>query len=519
MDEASLQQLRGPIRFIHEHIDMTQQVVPNYKSIIDLAKRQLPKPQISVNDSYHTCRASLGYSFAAGTTDGPGAFDFQQGDTASSRYWNMVRDFLRRPSEEQKECHHPKPILLSTGEMDFPYMWHPKIVPTQIMMIGQLAIVGLPGEFTTMAGRRVRNVVLDTLKNSAPLDKSIQHDDEILTALEEEEADDSDDTLPGAGHIGATDDGNDDETVAKSLAQPNVRKKELKRTKRAYSMANEIKVVLSGLSNIYTSYITTVEEYEMQRYEGASTLYGPHTLQAYINQFKKLATYLVNESPLPMDNQLQPPDLTRSLFTLKAGIIFDGAQHGRSFGSVLQDVNTTKIYNCQDTVSVSFVAGSPRNDLRLEDSYLYVDKYSANGTWVTIATDASWETKFIWERTNTLLGESRVTIVWEIPHSCQTGIYRMRHYGSHKNLLQNISPYSGISSYFKVLNDDISKDQTRIHQLEGLYKTAVESKNELLNQKRFADENPQKSSPEQDNRTKKSLLYYPFNLLSSLFGS
>lgn len=27
-----------------------------------------------------TCPASMGFSFAAGTTDGPGAFDFQQGD-------------------------------------------------------------------------------------------------------------------------------------------------------------------------------------------------------------------------------------------------------------------------------------------------------------------------------------------------------------------------------------------------------------------------------------------------------
>ena len=26
-----------------------------------------------------TCKPALGYSFAAGTTDGPGAFDFKQG--------------------------------------------------------------------------------------------------------------------------------------------------------------------------------------------------------------------------------------------------------------------------------------------------------------------------------------------------------------------------------------------------------------------------------------------------------
>jgi hypothetical protein len=28
-----------------------------------------------------TCLAAMGFTFSAGTTDGPGAFDFKQGDT------------------------------------------------------------------------------------------------------------------------------------------------------------------------------------------------------------------------------------------------------------------------------------------------------------------------------------------------------------------------------------------------------------------------------------------------------
>ena len=50
----------------------------------------------------------------------------------------------------------------------------------------------------------------------------------------------------------------------------------------------EYKVVLAGLSNIYTHYITTFEEYQLQRYEAASTIYGPHTLRAYIEEFDNL---------------------------------------------------------------------------------------------------------------------------------------------------------------------------------------------------------------------------------------
>ena len=41
-------------------------------------------------------------------------------------------------------------------------------------------------------------------------------------------------------------------------------------------------VVIAGLANTYSSYVATFEEYGVQRYEGASTIFGPHTLDAYI---------------------------------------------------------------------------------------------------------------------------------------------------------------------------------------------------------------------------------------------
>ena len=44
----------------------------------------------------------------------------------------------------------------------------------------------------------------------------------------------------------------------------------------------DVRVVIAGLTNTYSSYVTTIEEYSIQRYEGASTIFGPHTLDAYI---------------------------------------------------------------------------------------------------------------------------------------------------------------------------------------------------------------------------------------------
>ena len=47
--------------------------------------------------------------------------------------------------------------------------------------------------------------------------------------------------------------------------------------------------VVAGHSNGYAGYITTPEEYAHQRYEGASTLFGPHTLGAYLSALDDLA--------------------------------------------------------------------------------------------------------------------------------------------------------------------------------------------------------------------------------------
>jgi hypothetical protein len=47
-------------------------------------------------------------------------------------------------------------------------------------------------------------------------------------------------------------------------------------------------LVVNGCANAYTSYVTTREEYRLQRYEGASTHFGPHTLGAYQTLFRAL---------------------------------------------------------------------------------------------------------------------------------------------------------------------------------------------------------------------------------------
>lgn len=43
--------------------------------------------ELNGNKKVKTCPAAVGPGFAAGTTDGPGLFGFQQGDTKVSTFW------------------------------------------------------------------------------------------------------------------------------------------------------------------------------------------------------------------------------------------------------------------------------------------------------------------------------------------------------------------------------------------------------------------------------------------------
>lgn len=147
----------------------------------------------------HGCETAMGYSFAAGTTDGPGSFAFEQGTTTPNPLWNTVRNLLAVPTQEDIKCHGAKPILLATGrvsffernprwqislewcmsstealeifQMNLPYEWQPRTVSTQVALIGNVVIAGVPGEFTTMSGRRLREAI-KTVMNDASDDET-----------------------------------------------------------------------------------------------------------------------------------------------------------------------------------------------------------------------------------------------------------------------------------------------------------------------------------------------------------
>jgi hypothetical protein len=67
--------------------------------------------------------------------------------------------------DEMKKGHHPKPIVFAQGLAE-PFPLSPEILPIQIIRIGNLAVLGIPAEFTTMAGRRLKETIQGILKDS-----------------------------------------------------------------------------------------------------------------------------------------------------------------------------------------------------------------------------------------------------------------------------------------------------------------------------------------------------------------
>jgi neutral ceramidase len=119
---------------LEENVNQGDYLISNVAfrhSFVDMSNRNVT---LENGDVVRTCPAALGYGFAAGTTDGPGEFDFRQGQNTSNPFWNLIGGFLSPPSGEQKLCQHPKPILLNTGKVSLPYSWVSMLVAAHVLL-------------------------------------------------------------------------------------------------------------------------------------------------------------------------------------------------------------------------------------------------------------------------------------------------------------------------------------------------------------------------------------------------
>lgn len=62
-------------------------------------------------------------------------------------------------------------------------------------------------------------------------------------------------------------------------------------------------LILAGLSNVYSTHVANLEEYQLQRYENAITTFGPNTRILYLNRYELLAQAFVFFDSAPFGRQ------------------------------------------------------------------------------------------------------------------------------------------------------------------------------------------------------------------------
>jgi neutral ceramidase len=330
------------------------------------------RPQFGQGQERQTCNAALGYAFAAGTEDGRGLEDVDEGTVETNPLLNLITQVITPPTQADIACHAPKPIILQQSAFK-PYPWSPEVLPASILRIGQFALLAVPGEFTVMSGRRLRETVRGVLGN-----------DQLL--------------------------------------------------------------VVAGLSNAYSGYVTTAEEYDKQHYEGGSTHFGRWTLAAYQQVFHDLAVALRDQQAVI--STLVPRDLRNDQSNFVTGVVYDNPPLGKRFGQLISDANAQ--YRIGDTAQAAFWTGHPRNNLRTEGTFLEVQR-KVNGAWQVVARDNDWSTQYHWLRKDGFWGTSQATLRWTIPAGTPPGEYRLVHYGDSKApVTGKISAFSGASRSFTV---------------------------------------------------------------------
>ncbi|CAO1628197.1 unnamed protein product [Sympodiomycopsis kandeliae] len=346
-----------------------------------------------------TCPAALGYGFAGGTTDGPGPSLFQQGtndtDTdGKNPLIGIVKNLYRAPSKAQKACQAPKEILLDIGEQNTPYAWGPG-GPSGIIETQILRV----GDFFILA---------------MPTEMT---------------------TMAG---------------------------RRLKASVRSALMENGIsstaRVVIGAIANTYTHYTATKEEYQTQRYEGSSTLFGPNQLEAYQYIYSQVLVPALREDTLGSEirsslagkSKLAKNTLPKALRFQKP-VVYDTSPLLKSFGDITQQPQQT--YSSGQNMTMKYISSNPRNNLLLQSSYFTIEYSSDNSTWHAYRTDAHPWTTLRWTQTNVVTGTSEIEIGWDLAKESEVkdGYYRVRTRGHSKTpVTGSIKEWYGQSQVFEI---------------------------------------------------------------------
>lgn len=369
-------------------------------------KLNVPMGNFTFNNGSHdltTCPAALGYGFAGGTTDGPGPSLFRQGTNDTDKggknpLIGIVKNLYRKPSKAQKACHAPKEILLDISHQNTPYSWAPG-GPTGVIETQILRV----GDFFILA---------------VPTEMTTMSGRRLKAAVRQE--------LMSQG------------------------------------VSTNPRVVIGSISNTYTHYTATREEYQVQRYEGSSTIFGPNQLDAYIYIYSKLLVPGLREDEagdavrkeFQGKGKLAKNTLPGAL-RLQKPVVYDTAPLFKKFGQVSRQPEK-QYHSSTGNVTLTYVSSNPRNNLRLGSSYFDIQYSADKSSWKTVRTDASPWTTLRWTQTNVVTGTSEIEASWDLSKEedgrIKPGSYRFVLRGDAKKpVTGKIEPWEGTSDVFEIV--------------------------------------------------------------------
>ena len=248
---------------------------------------------------------ALGKSFAAGALDGPSDVpgckrQMRKGSELSfakevkmKSLWEVLHTVVPNILKVKLPESDPKDLIFRTKEVS------PQSIPFQVIKIGGLTLLGMPGEFSTMSGHRIRE------------------------------------------------------------AFPNS--------------------IIVGLANGYLGYVTTAEEYSLQDYEGASTSFGPHSLEAIRSIFHGLSHgEITSSAPLTVPNFLSRIAVG---FTKRIALPKDPKE----------DLHRLKReYNLGETLQISFETQYKKGDLTPIEPYFVLERFKGTPE-DQVSDDVNWE--------------------------------------------------------------------------------------------------------------------------------
>jgi len=189
-------------------------------------------------------------------------------------------------------------------------------------------------------------------------------------------------------------------------------------------------VEVACYANGFASYTTTPEEYAAQHYEGASTLFGPHSLPAYIYAMSGLAEDMKASAWTPETVKPEKIDLRRILIKSTQVSAPDYDAPGYPLQTIMEPVKP--MYRKSEQLVFSFLAGHPHRDLRngfaataLPPPFhatFFVIQRKENGRWEDCLFDDHWSTRMTHRRFDRA---SQITVQWDIPAEQTAGRYRI----------------------------------------------------------------------------------------------